>query len=125
MAMPIFTMYFGHLCSVVSMDRIRKHRQFLRSLVDKRNNPIKAVKQASDPELCAICELVKNIIHNPTLKVGDQERELLRKHKKQLRALINRHVPKGKKRSILQRGGNVLLPLIISLIGPLISRLIQ
>jgi hypothetical protein len=93
--------------------------------LDKQNNPVREVKQASDSELCAICELVKNLIHNPALNLGERERELLKKHKKQLRTLIDRHIPKGRKRSILQRGGNLLLPLIISLVGPLISRLIK
>jgi hypothetical protein len=107
------------------MERLRKHRQFLRRLLDKRNNPKREVKQATDSELCAICELVKNLVHNPALNVGEQERQLLKQYEKQIRLLINRHVLKKKKRSILQRGGNVLLPLIISLVGPLISRLIQ
>jgi hypothetical protein len=89
-------------------------------------NPTKeVVKQSSDAELCAVCELVKNLIHNPALNVGEREREQLKQHKKQIRALIDRRVPKRKKRRILQRGGNVLLPLIIGLVGPLISRLIQ
>jgi hypothetical protein len=108
------------------MDRISKHRGFLRRLLQQKDNiEAKEVAKISDQQLCVICELVKNLVHNPALKLGERERELLEKHEKQIRELINRRVPKKKKRKILQKGAGVLLPLILGLIAPIISRIIS
>jgi hypothetical protein len=108
------------------MDRIRKHRGFLKRLLQQRDNiAAKEVSKISDPQLCVICELVKNLIHNPALKLGERERKLLEKHEKEIRALIDRRVPKRKKRKILQKGAGVLLPIILGLIAPIISHFIN
>jgi hypothetical protein len=110
------------------MDRLRKHKKFLKQLLIQKKKKItlapKEVGKFNDQQICVICELVKNLIHNPSLKLGEKERSLLGGHKQQIRQLIDRRVKKSKKRRILQKGAGVLLPLIVGLIAPIISHLI-
>jgi hypothetical protein len=109
------------------MDQLRKHRKFLKHLIEQKKNTTltsREVGKFSDQQLCVICELVKNLIHNPSLKLGEKERSLLGAHEKQIRQLIDRRVKKTKKRRILQKGAGVLLPIIVGLIAPIISHLI-
>jgi len=111
------------------MERIRKHRDFLQRLVrlgkDRRKRS-REVGRASQGELCAVCELVKNLLHNPHLNIqlDEQQRKVLRRHRRALKELISRRVSGDRKRRILQRGaGGFLLPLVLGLVGPIVSKL--
>ena len=113
------------------MERIHKHRNFLRLLVhfrsDRRRRNQEVVK-ASRAEICAVCELVKNLLHNPTLniKLDNTQKTALKRHQKLLKKLINRQVDSEHKRKILQKGaGAFLLPLVLSLVGPVVSKLLK
>ena len=113
------------------MERIRKHRNFLRRLVHFRSNSQRRnqeVAKANRAELCAVCELVKNLIHNPSLniKLNEEQKASLKRHQKLLKKLINRQIDSERKRKILQKGaGGFLLPLVLSLVGPVVSKLLK
>ena len=113
------------------MDRIRKHYGFLRRLVkyraDRRRRN-RELEQANRGELCALCEVIKNLLHNPSLQIrlSRRQRERLRRHRKLLQKLLDRQVNGDEKRHLLQRGaGGFLLPLILGLVGPVVSKLLQ
>jgi hypothetical protein len=111
------------------MERIRKHRTFLQQLIRGKRpaQRTQLIRQASNAQLCVVCELVKNLLHNGELniKLTDRQRRQLRKHRTELEALIDRKVPSKSKRKILQKGRGFLLPLLLGLVGPVVSRLIS
>jgi hypothetical protein len=86
------------------------------------------IARASDAELCAVFELIKNLVHNESLQLqlSAGQRRLLKRHRNQLRQLIDRKVPKGKKRRLLllQKGGGAFLPAVLGLLAPLIGKLL-
>ena len=112
------------------MDRLRKHRKFLQNLLlhrEHKDKVKKSVKEASKGELCVICEVIKNLVHNREIgeQLSEEQREQLRKHRKQIQKLINHQVSSKKKKGILQRGaGGFHLPLILAIAAPIISHLI-
>ena len=113
------------------MDRIVKNKEFLARLQHVKSNKKQRNSQlqhATAGEVCSICELVKNLLHNPSLqvKLNSRQRTILRKHQRSLKSLINRSVSQGKKKKILQTGGGgFLLPLILGLVGPAINKLLR
>ena len=112
------------------MERLRKHRKFLQNLLLHRAHKRKvkrSLEKANSGEVCVICEVVKNLVHNPQIakQLSEKQRKQLHKHKRQIRKLIDRQVSGKKKRNILQSGaGGVLLPLILGIVAPIISRLL-
>ena len=112
------------------MDRIRKHRIFLRRLLRHRSNRSrrnKDIEGATKSEVCAICEIVKNLVHNEHLNIhpSDRSQRLLKKHRRLVEKLIARKVNSDSKRRILQKGaGGFLLPLLLGLVGPVVNRLL-
>ena len=113
------------------MERVQKHSQFLRELIRSRHNKKKRsekIRQATKGQICTVCEVVKNVIHIPILgiKLGEARRRKLARQRKKIDQLISRQVPEIQKRQILQqqRGGGIILPLILSLAAPFLSRLI-
>jgi len=83
--------------------------------------------------LCTICEVVKNVVHNPNthhqsggggggILTASTKAELQR-HRKAIRDLINRKTPHSRKKRILLKGRGVL-PLILALAGPILGKLL-
>ena len=85
-----------------------------------------SVSGASKGELCVICEIVKNLVKNKEFAqhLSPEQRVKLKKYRKQIERLIDRRVPSEKKRGILQRGAGILVPLILGIVAPILSRLI-
>jgi hypothetical protein len=79
------------------------------------------VKNASSGELCAVCEISKNIVQGNIPVTPCQKRKLGR-YKALLRTLSNRRVKLETKRKLLQQGG-AILPLLAPLVIPLITSL--
>jgi|SRR6185437_75672 len=113
------------------MERLRKHRDFLRRLftarkLGRQRNIV--ISRANNAEVCAVCELIKNLLHNPTLhiRLSAVQKKELKRHRRLLEALIKRATPSEKKRRILQKGaGGILLPLVLGLVAPLVTRLLK
>ena len=84
------------------------------------------MSEASRGELCVICEIVKNLLRNREFAqhLTAEQRAELKKHRKQLEQLIDRRVGREEKRGILQRGTGLLVPLILGIVAPILSRLI-
>jgi hypothetical protein len=138
------------------MERVKKHRNFLHRLLrvkGDRHQRDQHIQQANTAEICTICEVVKNLLRNPTLNVQPTplQRQILKAHKREIGELIDRSVPVERKRHILLRrrrqqkqGGSQqktsrrggagakqqcgkgfpLLPLLISLAAPVLQRVI-
>jgi RNA polymerase-interacting CarD/CdnL/TRCF family regulator len=120
----------AELESVSVMERVRKHRKFLQHLISNgdlvRQNE-KSIRGANRGEICTICELVKNLLKNPSLKLNlsGEEKQLLLEHRELLEELINRRIPLKRKKRILQRGAGILIPLVLTLMGPILNKLLQ
>ena len=108
------------------MERIRKHSSFLNKLV-KSKQKRKSIREASKGEICTVCEVVMNIVHNPSLnlKPTPRERQVLNNNISALRKLIDKRTPVHKKKEILQKGSGVIIPLIAALAGPILNRLLK
>jgi hypothetical protein len=111
-------------------NRVLKHKHFLRQLFKNRQvkKRSKILQTAKRGEICAICEVIKNILHNPNLHLKPSVRQInkLKRSRQIIDQILNREVPFERKRKILQSGrGGFLIPLVISLIGPLLSKLIR
>jgi predicted nucleic-acid-binding protein len=112
------------------MERIKKHKDFLKQLFESKDNKrerVRQIKNAKKSEICTICEIVKNLLHNPSLsiKLTPEQRHTLKLFSKNLRALVDRKVSIERKKNILHRGRGFLLPIIASLVGPVLSKLLQ
>lgn len=109
------------------MNRVQRHRRFIGDLFrsKSRANQLRQVRKSSDPQLCAVCEIVKNVLHNPALnlRLSTDQKLALHRYRKRLRELIDRRVPKERKRRILQSGRGFLLPLLASLAAPIVSKI--
>ncbi len=119
---------------------MRKHRKFVEKLlllprrqsggrgnnnkIQKRDR-VRQIREANNSQLCAVCEIVKNLLRNPTLgiELDPTQRNLLRRNRRQLERLISQRSSSDEKRKILQRGGGFLLPLIAALAAPVLSKI--
>ena len=93
----------------------------------KSETRAKDIKAASSGEICTVCEVVKNLVRNPQLKVKPTpvQQSLLRKNAGNIRRLIDRSVPIKKKKEILQKGEGIIIPLIAALAGPILNKLLK
>lgn len=113
------------------MDRVRKHAPYIRRLFKEPAKKRRLlINRASKGEICSVCEIVKNVVHNPALnlKLVERKKQALRSHRKAIQNLISRRVPTERKRKILQSGKGgplALIPLIASVAGPIISSLLN
>ena len=81
------------------------------------------LKNADKKLVRTICECVLNVI-NGNVKVDDKNKKKLAKHKCLLRKVVKRTGCWKKKRKIIQKGGNFLIPLLLPIIGSLISKIL-
>ncbi|HUR98251.1 MAG TPA: hypothetical protein VMZ26_09335 [Pyrinomonadaceae bacterium] len=98
--------------------------EFLSASTSKRKQ-LALLRRSTTSQLCTVCEIVKNLLHNPTLNLKLDERQLraLKSRRAKLRKLADRRTSHDEKRRILQSGRGVLLPLLASIAAPLIARL--
>jgi hypothetical protein len=121
------------------MNRISKHKTFLIRLLNssrqqqqqqdgKGKDVGKLIKGATQGEICSVCEVVKNLIHNPLLNIKPtvEQQMLLRKNARAIRKLTDKNLDFEKKRKILvqQKGRGFIIPLITALAGPILNRLL-
>ena len=96
----------------------------LRIILNAKPELRKAMLKNADKELVrTICECVLNII-NGNVKVDEKQRKKLKKHKCLLRKIVKRTGSWKKKRTIIQKGGSILISLLVPIIGTLLSKLI-
>jgi neutral trehalase len=109
--------------------RTNAHKNFLKQLLLKDNgaNSSKRIKAASRGEICSFCEVVKNVVHNPSLGIQPTPRlkQELQTHSKDIRKLISRSVKLQEKKRILQKGKGFIIPLIAALAGPILNKILQ
>jgi hypothetical protein len=69
-----------------------------------------------------LCECVLNILLG-NIHISAEQKKKFSKHKSYLRELVKKGGDWKKKRKVLQKGGNFLIPLLIPIITTLISKL--
>jgi len=112
------------------MGRLTQHRAFVKALLRSKDNSkltSKHIKKATSAEICTVCEIIKNFLQNPNLQINltQKQKNLLKKHRRQLNRLLDRQIPVGKKRRILQTGKGVVLPLILGLVAPILNKILS
>lgn len=84
-----------------------------------------AILLNADKELvCSICEIVLNLLSG-NIKIDDQQKKKLSKHKDLLRNIVKKTKGWKQKRQIIQKGGNFLIPLLAPIIGSLIAKVFE
>jgi adenylate kinase len=82
------------------------------------------LKNADKNLVCSICEIVLNILSG-NIKLDDQQKKKLSKHKDLLRRVVKKTKGWKQKRTIIQKGGNFLIPLLAPIIGSLIAKIFE
>ena len=104
--------------------RVKKYADLLNYLSKcSKASQREFIKNSSKELISALCEVCLNILKGKVQLTSGQKTNLS-KHKKNLRALVNRKVSIGHKKKLLQKGGfitSLLAPLIGSLLKPLIN----
>lgn len=96
----------------------------LRIILNAKPELRNAMLKNADKELVrTICECVLNVI-NGNLIVDEKNKKKLAKHKFLLRKIVKKTSCWKKKRKIIQKGGNFLIPLLLPIIGSLISKIL-
>jgi hypothetical protein len=81
------------------------------------------LKHADKDLVCTICECVFNILRG-NVPLEENEKIKLGKKKTLLRNIVKKTKSWTGKRKLIQKGGNFLIPLLIPIIGRLISNLL-
>jgi hypothetical protein len=111
---------------------LAKDRHFLKYIASASNrarkNSIKKCNKSQARSLCQVCRRVATNQLGKGRKINFDNRKQLLKYKRAIRALINPKIPFTRQKRLLtnsrQRGGAApILPLILSLAGPLIASL--
>ena len=91
----------------------------------QRKDLCKVLDTLDKDEIDCLCEIALNI-HNGRIALTDAQHRKLWPHRKLFQELAKKkgHTP-AKKKKILQRGRGFLIPLILSLAGPLFGKLVS
>lgn len=84
----------------------------------------RAILQTADkPLIYALCEIALNFLSGH-IPVSPANKKKLSKYKSQLRMLARKGESWQEKKRIVQRGGGFFIPLLLSVLAPVISNLI-
>ena len=81
------------------------------------------LKHADKNLVQLICECVLNVLKG-NVKLSDIEKKKLAKHKLFFRKVVQKTKSWKRKRKIIQKGGNFLIPLLAPIIASLLSKLL-
>ena len=105
------------------MKRIRSKCQSLHVLKDARPKLRRAILANSKKELLnSVCECDLNVLQG-NVKLSNCKKRKLRKFRRQLRTVADRHVPLARKKKLIIQSGGFLVPLL-SVVLPTIASLV-
>jgi len=105
------------------MKRIRPNYHNLHVMKDARRKLRRAILANSDKELLdTVCECSLNVLQG-NVKLSNCKKRKLRKFRRQLRTVADRHVPLARKKELIIQSGGFLVPLF-SLVPATIASLI-
>lgn len=81
------------------------------------------LKHADKHLVCTLCECVLNILEG-NITLDDKQKKKYCKHKTFLRNIVKKTGNWKAKRKLIQKGGNFLIPLLLPVIGALLSKII-
>ena len=99
---------------------VKKHFDFLHMLCKCRNNRKHLLRGCNREQIYAICECSENVLRG-RVKLGRQQKERLKRHKRTLVTLADPHIRWRQKKDILQRGSGVLTTLLSVAIPALVG----
>ncbi len=104
--------------------RQRSHQAVLRALAAVNPKTRKALLEGADKDLVySLCELALNFLSGQ-IPVSPSNKQKLSKYKTQIRSLAQKGGSWRQKKKIVQRGGGAFIPILLSLLGPSIAKLI-
>ena len=109
------------------MSRVLRKYQFVVGNFSKLPKEIQVLltdKQISDDLLKCICEMSYNILKQ-NVHVSKKEKNRLFKYKNVLKVMCNKKCQKNKKKKILKQVGRGFLPVLFSVISPIIQSLLS
>lgn len=116
------------------MKRLVRNASFLKALQRAKTNKSKLKKLvggANSSQICSLCEITKNV-YRGRLQASPRVKAKLCKYKRIIRKLLNKSTGYQAKKKLLQqsdtkkqKGGLPLIPILMSLAGPLIGKLIS
>lgn len=84
---------------------VKKHSEMLRFLGNANPTAVKAVLKTASPDLIqTLCECCHNVLKG-NVRLNQRQKNQLRRHKLNLRALVAKKTSLKKRRQILQTGG--------------------
>lgn len=99
------------------------HKDLLKVLAKAKPSLRKAILREAEKALVySICEICDNTL-NGNVPLKDSEKQKLRKHKKILRQLASKGGSWKKRKVQVQRGG-AFVPVLLSLLAPIVGKLI-
>lgn len=102
----------------------RSHQAVLRALAAVNPKTRKALLQGADKDLIfSLCEIALNFLSGQ-IPVSPANKQKLAKYKNQIRSLAQKGGSWRQKKEIVQRGGGAFIPILLSLLGPSIAKLI-
>jgi hypothetical protein len=100
--------------------RVKEDATLLKALTPKERKAL--LKTCGNDRIKSICECAYNVLRG-NVPLSPKQKRQLRKHKQTLRRLVKRGECWSKKRQYLvQRGGGILIPLLLNAVLPTILR---
>jgi len=107
------------------MKRIQRNAKFLKKCSTKCNKKLRTVfKNANADEIHTLSECAKNLLIG-NIPITTRQKNRLRPYRKSLKFLALKKNSLSKKRGMLQRGGNFFIPLLATVAGSLLSKLLN
>jgi len=102
--------------------RVNKHHPFLRKyLYSNKNHRKQLIKSATPEQIRCLCECTLNVL-NCCVPISDLKKQKLGRHRKLVRKVAIDKLPiQDKHKLFSQKGGGIILPLIVSAVLSLLG----
>lgn len=99
-----------------------QHAAILRIILQAKPEFRKSLLKYANEELTtSLCECVLNLLEG-NIELTEKQKKKFGKHKKLLRKIAIKPGTWKQKKKILQKGGSILIPLLASVLGTVISK---
>lgn len=105
------------------MKRLNKYKKFIQTYTSFPENIKKIIIKNIDNDFTkVICEICLNVVKGNCKNYKNLKK--LKRHKKLIKLLAAKNSSISKKKKFIQQRGGYIIPLLINLISPIISKLI-
>ena len=106
------------------MAKVLEQQDFLRFIAGVKPKKIgQVIDAANNEQILSLCEIAHNVLQG-NVKLSPREFNKLEKYKNLIRKLGCKKIGvPAKRRALVQKGGNFLIPLLLSAVGPLVGKI--